>query len=154
MAPNAADLGGLGCSVVANRPVWFASWIMKVNPGVMYWFCKAHSFTKVKTIVWNLLDNVCIYWSMCGDGTCTGNWACDHPRSWVYWQVNAVLVRFQPGSLKPTRTWPRWVSSKQRCASSRPGSLCPSLESLIFLPSKWGEKHMSVISILAHLHHR
>lgn len=118
------------------------------------WFCKAHSFTKVKMIVWNLLDNECIYWSMCGDGTCSGNRACDHPRRWVYWQVSGVLVRFQPGSLKPTRTWPRWVSLRQRCASSRPGSLCPSLESLIFLPSKWGEKDMPVISILAHLHHR
>lgn len=50
---------------------------------------------------------------------------------------NCVFVRFQPGSLKPTRMWPRWVSLKPRCASSRRGSPCLSLESLISLPSKF-----------------
>lgn len=69
-------------------------------------------------------------------------------RMGAYWKVmcgmchvcnvyDCVFVRFQPGSLKPTRMWPRWVSSKPRCASSRRGSPCLSLESLISLPSKF-----------------
>lgn len=48
-----------------------------------------------------------------------------------------VIVRFRPGSLKPTRMWPRWVSSKPKCASSRHGSRCLSLESLISSPSRF-----------------
>lgn len=62
-----------------------------------------------------------------------------------------VFARFQPGSLKPTRMWPRWVSLKPRCVSSRRGSPCLSLESLIFLPSEFNK--LSVCLYTYHVHH-
>lgn len=70
-------------------------------------------------------------------GKCVDLWDYTVFKSHVYNFCLCVSVRFQPGSLKPTRMWPRWVSSRPRCASSRRGSPCPSLESRISLPSKY-----------------
>lgn len=97
----------------------------------------------------------CIRWLKCGDGMylfTVGSVLVVTQRMGAYWKVmcgmchvcnvyDCVFVRFQPGSLKPTRMWPRWVSSKPRCASSRRGSPCLSLESLISLPSKFYHSH-------------
>lgn len=77
--------------IIASRPILFASWIIKVNPVVTYWICKAHSCTKdalwfqnVLMTVWRWIQlDVCICWLTCGDGTCAvrrGNNACDNLR--------------------------------------------------------------------------
>lgn len=121
---------------------------------VCWWlYGDSHSLFKHWVCVCVLCGFGCIRWLKCGDRMylfTVGSVLVFvmTQRMGAYWKVmcgmchvcnvyDCVFVRFQPGSLKPTRMWPRWVSSKPRCASSRRGSPCLSLESLISLPSKF-----------------
>lgn len=121
-------------------PRW-AHRLMSDSPLLIGWLC-------VRWWLYGISHGLFIY-CLCGFGCIRWLTFCRRVLVFVWTQIVAARrnvtsvksaivspVRFQLGSLKPTKMWLRWASSRPRCASSRRGSRCPSSESLISSQSK------------------